>query len=145
MKLASYFYIISFVFYLTSIFIFILRIINFTLFEYYLGLIQVSLLLIIAIMFFNHNLNNYDVLFYIQIIVFVIWLVFEFILDYILKIDFRNKPVLLIPYVILFFAACGSVIGFLSRINKKSAIIGVILFFITFILAFFQHFVSKKY
>jgi phosphatidylserine synthase len=41
---------------------------------------------------------------YLAVILF--YLIVELVLDFILKIEFREKPILHVPYIILFYAAC---------------------------------------
>jgi hypothetical protein len=41
----------------------------------------------------------------------LIYILLELVLDFVLKIEFRKKPAIHIPYIIVFYAACFSFIG----------------------------------
>jgi hypothetical protein len=41
----------------------------------------------------------------------LLYLGLEFVLDFILKIEFRKKPAIHIPYIVVFYVACFSFIG----------------------------------
>ncbi len=85
---------------------------------------------------------HYDrsVLFYIQISLMLLFLVCEFLLDYVLKIDFRKEQWMVISYVTLFFAATGGMIGVAGLAGRFWSISSVILFLIMTALAFYQRF-----
>jgi uncharacterized membrane protein YfcA len=46
------------------------------------------------------------------------YLVVELFLDFILKIEFRKKPILHVPYIILFYGACFGFIGISFSIDR---------------------------
>ena len=69
---------------------------------------------------------------YIQIGCMPAWLIVEALLDYILKIDFRNVSRMMISYVVLFFAGTGGMLG----------VAAIILFLIMAVLAFVQRAVT---
>jgi hypothetical protein len=66
------------------------------------------------------------------------WLVLEALLDYILKIDFRNVRWMVISYVVLFFAGTGGMLGVASNAGREWSISAIILFLIMAILTFVQ-------
>jgi hypothetical protein len=41
----------------------------------------------------------------------LVYLVLEFLLDFVLKVDFRKKPVIHVPYIVMFYLACFGFIG----------------------------------
>ncbi len=51
------------------------------------------------------------------------YLLLELLLDYLLKIQFREILALHIPYIIVFYAAAGSMIAVSIKINKKMGFI----------------------
>jgi hypothetical protein len=55
-------------------------------------------------------------LLYVSII--LVYLFVELLLDFILKIEFREKPIIHIPYIILFYAACLGFIAVAFSIDK---------------------------
>jgi len=82
------------------------------------------------------------VIYYIQIGVMLAWLVILFLVDYIVKFDFRQTQWMVISYVMLYFAGMGGMIGISSLAGRGWTISAVILFFIAGILAFVQRVVT---
>jgi len=66
------------------------------------------------------------------------WLVLEALLDYILKVDFRNVRWMVISYVVLFFAGAGGMLGVASNAGHSWSIASIILFLIMAVLTFVQ-------
>lgn len=56
------------------------------------------------------------------------YLVVEFMLDYVLKFEFRQSQRLVIPYVMLFFAGTGGMIGVASHAGKSWYIVTIVSF-----------------
>jgi hypothetical protein len=81
-------------------------------------------------------------LYYVQIGCMLAWLVVEALLDYILKVDFRNVRWLVICYVVLFFAGSGGLLGVAANAGRSWSLAGIILFFIMAILTFVQRSVT---
>ena len=66
----------------------------------------------------------------ISLVIILLYLVLEIILDYILKIPFRDILALHIFYIIVFYAAAFSMIGVSFNINRKMGFIVLITFLI---------------
>jgi hypothetical protein len=66
----------------------------------------------------------------ISLVIILFYLVLEIILDYILKIPFRDILALHISYIIVFYAAAFSMIGVSFNINKKIGFIVLTTFWI---------------
>jgi hypothetical protein len=81
-------------------------------------------------------------LYYIQIACMLAWLALEALLDYILKVDFRNVRWMVISYVVLFFAGTGGLLGVASNAGRGWSIAAIILFLIMTILTFVQRAVT---
>jgi hypothetical protein len=81
-------------------------------------------------------------LYYVQIVVMLVWLIVLFLVDYILKYDFRQTQWMVISYVVLYFAGLGGMIGIAAEAGRGWTISAVILFFIAAILAFVQRAVT---
>ena len=79
---------------------------------------------------------NRPFLYYVQISIMLIFLILLFVVDYILKYDFRQTQWMVICYVVLYFAGAGGMIGVAALAGRTWMISAVILFFITLILAF---------
>ena len=77
-------------------------------------------------------------LYYIQIGCMLAWLVLEALLDFILKIDFRNVRWMVISYVVLFFAGTGGLLGVAANAGRGWSISAIILFLIMTVLTFVQ-------
>jgi hypothetical protein len=81
-------------------------------------------------------------LYYIQIRCMLAWLLVEALLDYILKIDFRNVRWMVISYVVLFFAGTGGMLGVASNAGRGWSIPAIVLFLIMAVLTFIQRAVT---
>jgi hypothetical protein len=69
-------------------------------------------------------------------------LVLLFLVDYVLKVDFRQTQWMVISYVVLYFAGIGGMIGVAAEAGRGWAISAVILFMIAGVLAFVQRAVT---
>ena len=85
---------------------------------------------------------NRPILYYIQIVVMIIFLILLFLVDYIFKYDFRQTQWMVISFVMLYFAGMGGMIGVASLAGRGWTISSIILFFIAGVLAFVQRFVT---
>lgn len=122
----------------TVIAVFITRLLGKAQLEYYFGLAH-SCALIPLVYFFLHAYRfPKPILLKIQVITAVIWIVILLLTDYILKIDFRTNSNLVIPYVMIFFAAMGGMIGVGSHTGKLWTILLIGTFFLMTALAFIQ-------
>jgi hypothetical protein len=81
-------------------------------------------------------------LYYIQIGCMLAWLVVEALLDYILKVDFRNVRWIVIGYVVLFFAGTGGMLGVAVNAGRGWSIAAIVLFLIMAVLTFVQRAVT---
>ena len=84
----------------------------------------------------------FDVQHNIQVAAILLWLAVELLLDYILKIDFRQVRWMVITYVVLFFAGAGGLVGIASNAGKPWSIIAIVLFLIMTVLTFVQRAVT---
>ena len=85
---------------------------------------------------------NRPILYYIQIVTMLIFLILLLIVDYILKYDFRQTQWMVISFVMLYFAGMGGMIGIASHAGKGWTISSVVLFLIAAVLAFVQRAVT---
>ena len=81
-------------------------------------------------------------LYYIQLGCMLAWLVVEALLDYILKIDFRQVRWMVISYVMLFFAGTGGMLGVAVNAGRGWSIAAIVLFLIMAVLTFVQRAVT---
>ncbi len=77
-------------------------------------------------------------LYYVQIGCMLAWLLAESLLDYILRIDFRNVRWMVISYVVLFFAGMGGMLGVAANAGRGWSLAAVVLFLIMAVLTFVQ-------
>ena len=68
----------------------------------------------------------------------ILFVLFELIIDQILRVDLRSQLSSVIPYVMFFFAATGGMIGVASQAGKTWAITTVIIFLIMAVMSFVQ-------
>ena len=68
----------------------------------------------------------------------ILFVLFELVIDHILRIDFRSQQWSVIVYVMFFFAATGGMIGVASQAGKTWAILTTIIFLIMAALSFVQ-------
>jgi hypothetical protein len=85
---------------------------------------------------------NRPFLYYLQIGIMLVFLILLFVVDYVLKYDFRQTQWMVISYVVLYFAGAGGMIGVAALAGRAWMISAIILFFITLILAFVMRVVT---
>ena len=78
-------------------------------------------------------------LYYVQISLMVLFLIVELLLDYVLKIPFREERWMVVAYVTLFFGATGGMLGVAATAGPVWAVSSVCLFLAMAVLAFVQH------
>lgn len=98
----------------------------------FLAIVPLSYLLVVAPRF------DRAPLYYLQIILLLIFVIAELLLDYILKVDFRHLRCAVIPYVMMFFAATGGMLGVVALCGRAWSTASIILFLCMAILAFVQ-------
>lgn len=75
-------------------------------------------------------------LYYLQVAVMIAAIVTIFLVDYYPGYEFRDRLSLVIPFVMLYFAGLGGMIGVAARAGRAWMIAAVVLFFATVTLAF---------
>jgi len=118
--------------------IFICRLLNQQTTEYWLGVGFILTFVPLIYLIITASQLERPALYYVQLGIMICFLIVELLLDYILKVDFRNTKWMTITYVMLFFAGTGGMIGIASQAGKSWTVISIILFLIMTALAFFQ-------
>lgn len=77
-------------------------------------------------------------IYFVWLALMVLFVLFELVVDQILRIDLRSAQWTVVPYVMFFFAATGGMIGVASQAGKAWTITTVIIFLIMGIMAFVQ-------
>ena len=122
------------------ILIFAARIYHYPRVEYWLGILFILTIIPLIFILANSLSMERPLLYYIQLILVIFFIVVELLLDYILQINFRNNSEILIPYLILFYAPFGGMIGVASRSGKGWTIITIISFLIMTAASLTMHF-----
>jgi hypothetical protein len=81
-------------------------------------------------------------LYYIQVGLFLAFLTLELVLDYILKVEFRQVRWAVISYVTFFFAATGGLLGMASLAGRGSFFLALALYLLMAALAFISRAVT---
>jgi hypothetical protein len=107
-------------------------------------LASLQFLLVIPLVYLLLNAKdlNRPVLYYIQIILMLVFLIVEFLLDYYPKIEFRQVTWMAISYVTFFCAATGGLVGVAATAGRTWTFPAGILYLIMVILAFVQRAVT---
>ncbi len=85
---------------------------------------------------------NRPFLYYVQIGTMLVWLLLLFLVDYVLRYDFRQTQWMVISYVVLAFAGMGGMIGIAALAGRGWTISAIILFLIVAVLGFVQRAVT---
>jgi hypothetical protein len=125
-------------FFVSAIFVFIFRLIGKPQYGHWIGYFEFLLAIPLGFLILKAPQLERPALYYIQIGCILAWLVLEALLDYILKLDFRNMRWLVISYVVLFFAGTGGLLGVASNAGREWSISAIILFLIMAVLTFVQ-------
>ena len=107
------------------------------------GIILFIMILPIILILINYVIIGRDLKLIIYLILILIYLILEFLLDMVFKIDFRSKTSRHVPYIIIEWAACYS---FLFGALTLDLLWGwiVAFFFFTFIIALVYNIVKLK-
>ena len=133
---------VAVVFYASAIFLCIFRLLDRPQYGHWIGFIELLLALPLGYLLLTARQLERPVLYYVQIGLMLVWLLVELLLDYILKVDFRNVGWMVIGYVVLFFAGSGGMLGVAANAGRGWMILTVILFFVMAALAFVQRAVT---
>lgn len=130
--------IVTVAFYISAILVFIFRLLGKPQYGHWIGYFELLLAIPMIFLLLKAPQLERPVLYYIQICCMLAWLIVEALLDYILKVDFRNVRWMVIGYVVLFFAGTGGMLGVASNAGRGWSIPAIILFLIMAVLTFVQ-------
>lgn len=131
-------------FYILTIMVFVFRIIKKERLSMMIGALLFCLSFPLIWMLLKASDFDRPSIYYIQIILVLIWMLYTLIADYILKWDFREIRWIVIIYVSFFFAASGGMLGIASEAGNIWTVISVILFILMAIFAFVQRTITGK-
>ncbi len=112
--------------------------------EHWFGIILILSIVPLIYLFITAIGFKRPLLYFIQISLMITYLVVELMLDYILKLDFRQNQSIVIPYIMLFFSGTGGMIGVASHAGKVWIIVTIISFLIMTILSFVQRYITGQ-
>lgn len=130
------------VFFISAILVFTFRLLGKPQYGYWIGYLEFLLAIPLIYLLVQAPQLERPMLYYIQIGCMLAWLAVEAILDYILKLDFRNVRWIVIGYVMLFFAGAGGMLGVAANAGRGWSITAIILFIIMAVLTFVQRAVT---
>lgn len=122
----------------SAILVFVFRLLGKPQYGYWIGYFEFILAIPMIFLLLKAPQLERPALYYIQIGCMLAWLVLEALLDYILKVDFRNVRWIVISYVVLFFAGTGGMLGVASNAGRGWSVPAIILFLIMAVLTFVQ-------
>ncbi len=126
------------IFLISAILVFVFRLLNKPEVGTWMGYVQFVLAVPLLYLLYQAWRMGRPRLYVIQILCVLLWLLVEALLDYIFKVDFRQKRAIVIPYIMLFFAAGGGMVGIAANAGRPWTIATGILFIIVAVLAFVQ-------
>jgi hypothetical protein len=109
-----------------------------------IGVIIVSLMIPLIIVFIDYLVVGQSLMRFIYMIVIFIYLIVELVLDFILKIEFRDKTSSHVPYIILEYAACFSFIFNTFEINEMMGWVVSICFWVMLVTLIYYIITKKK-
>jgi hypothetical protein len=130
--------IVAIAFYVSAILVFFFRLLGKPQFGHWIGYVEFLLAIPMVYLLVIAPQLQRPMLYCIQIGCMLAWLIVEALLDYILKVDFRNVRWVVISYVVLFFAGTGGLLGVAANAGQGWTISAVILFLIMAVLTFVQ-------
>jgi hypothetical protein len=136
--------IVTVAFYVSASLVFIFRLLGKPQYGFWIGYFEFLLAIPMIFLLLKAPQLERPALYYIQIGCMLAWLVVEALLDYILKIDFRNVRWVVISYVVLFFAGTGGMLGVARYAGRGWSISAIILFLIMAVLTFVQRAVTGR-
>ena len=134
--------VVAIAFYVSAILVFSFRLLGKPQYGIWIGYFEFLLAIPMVFLLLKASQLERPVLYYIQIGCMLSWLLVEALLDYILKIDFRNIRWIVISYVVLFFAGTGGMLGVASNVGREWSISAIVLFLIMAVLTFVQRAVT---
>lgn len=125
-------------FFVSASLVFVFRLLGKPQYGHWIGYFEFLLAVPLVFLLIQAPQLGRPALYYFQIACMLAWLVVEALLDYILKVDFRNVRWIVIGYVVLFFAGTGGMLGVATNAGRGWSIPAILLFLIMAVLTFVQ-------
>lgn len=124
--------------------VFAARLAGYSRIEYGLGLCLIALLAPLVYLLVTAAKSERPALYFVQLSLMIAYLLAEFLLDYVFKVDFRSVRWMTIAYVTLFFAGTGGMLGIASHAGKAWMYVSIVLFLAMAVLAFVQRAITGE-
>lgn len=134
--------IVAVVFYVSAILVFVSRLMGRPQHGRTIGYFEFALALPLGYLLLTASGLGRPWLYYVQIGLMLAWLVVEFLLDYLFRVEFRRTRWMVVGYTVLFFAGTGGMLGVASQAGQGWTIAAVALFLVMAALAFVQRAVT---
>jgi hypothetical protein len=134
--------IVAHIIYLSSILTFISRLSGQVRLGHWFGYLLLIMIFPLSYLLLKASELQRPALYFIQVGLMIAWIVVLFVLDYWLKIEFRQIQWAVISFVVLFFAGTGGMLGVAALAGRGWTVSAVILFLIMAMLAFVQRSVT---
>jgi hypothetical protein len=129
-------------FFVSAILVFVFRLLGKPQYGHWIGYFEFLLAIPLIFLIIQGPQLGRPALYYIQVGCILAWLLVEVLLDYILKVDFRQVRWIVISYVVLFFAGTGGLLGVATNAGRGWSITAVVLFLVMAVLTFVQRAVT---
>ena len=129
-------------FYVLAILVFVFRLLDRPAYARFAGWVELFLGLPLAYLLLTATALERPALYRVQVGLMLAWLIVELVVDYVLRIPFREVRWAVIVYVTLFFAGTGGMLGVASQAGRVWVIPSVMLFLTMAALAFIQRAVT---
>ena len=129
-------------FFMSAILVFVFRLLGKRQYGHWIGYFEFLLAIPLIFLLIEAPQLGRPALYYIQIGCMLAWLVLEALLDYILKVDFRQVRWIVITYVVIYFAGTGGLLGVAVNAGRGWSIVTIVLFLIMAVLTFVQRAVT---
>jgi len=106
--------------------------------ENFVGLVTVAMAIPLAAAVVMNLLSKRNWPFWILPLIMIAYCILEFILDYILKVDFRHSS-LLVPYLISFYLGLFAMIGYTFLVGKRYGFMTLVTYFISLAATFYSY------
>lgn len=134
--------VVALVFYGSASLVFIFRLYGYPQVGHWIGYGELLLTIPLLYLLVQAPRLQRPVLYYLQVVLLLAWLLVEAVLDYLLQFDFRQVRWMVISYVILFFAGTGGMLGVAANAGRRWSMAAIILFLVMAVLAFVQRTVT---
>jgi hypothetical protein len=134
--------IVSVAIYALYILLFIFRLLGRPEYGHWVASVQFLVALPLGYLLLKARQLERPALYYVQVSLMLVFLLVELLLDYVLKVEFRQVMWMTIIYVVLFFASAGGLLGIASNAGRTWTVSAVILFLVMAVLAFVQRAVT---